>query len=107
MKIVILPSARDDLESGNAFYESQEAGLGNYFWSRCSDIESVKLSTGAHPIVFGFHRSLCKRFPYAIYYSIASEKQATIWQCCVLAGSGILPPSCAGAQLSTSLKDLI
>jgi hypothetical protein len=31
MKIVILPSARDDLADGYQFYENQEAGLGNYF----------------------------------------------------------------------------
>src|SRR5690242_12524594 len=31
MKIVILPSARDDLADGFQFYENQAAGLGGYF----------------------------------------------------------------------------
>ena len=31
MKIVILPSARDDLADGFDFYERQRAGLGDYF----------------------------------------------------------------------------
>ena len=31
MKIIILPSARDDLADGFDFYERQQEGLGNYF----------------------------------------------------------------------------
>jgi hypothetical protein len=31
MRILILPSARDDLSDGFEFYERQEAGLGDYF----------------------------------------------------------------------------
>jgi hypothetical protein len=31
MKIVILPSARNDLDDGFDFYERQGEGLGNYF----------------------------------------------------------------------------
>ncbi len=36
MKIVILPSARDDLGEGFEFYQKQGAGIGPTFWSRCS-----------------------------------------------------------------------
>lgn len=69
MKIVILPSARDDLARGVAFYESQGKGLGEYFReSLISDVESLERSAGIHQRVFGFHRLLSKRFPYAIYY---------------------------------------
>jgi plasmid stabilization system protein ParE len=69
MKIVILPSARDDLEDGFQFYENQEAGLGNYFLeSLFSDVDSLRLYAGIHRKVFGNHRALSKRFPYAIYY---------------------------------------
>ena len=35
-----------------------------------SDIESLILYAGIHPMEFGFHRSLSKRFPFGIYYLI-------------------------------------
>lgn len=74
MKIVILPSARDDLADGFQFYENQEAGLGSYFLeSLFSDIDSLHLYAGIHRVVFGSHRLLSKRFPYAIYYTKESE----------------------------------
>jgi hypothetical protein len=50
MKIVILPSARDDLADGFRFYEQQEEGLGGYFLeSLFSDIDSLRLYAGIHP----------------------------------------------------------
>jgi hypothetical protein len=74
MNVKILPSAIEDLASGFDFYEVQQTGLGSYFLeSLFSDIESLRLYAGIHPKVFGFHRSLSKRFPYAIYYSTESE----------------------------------
>jgi len=74
MKLTILPSALDDLANGFVFYEAQEEGLGSYFLeSLFSEIDSLKLYAGIHRRVFGFHRSLSKRFPYAIYYSVESE----------------------------------
>jgi plasmid stabilization system protein ParE len=74
MNIVILPSARDDLEDGFHFYENQEAGLGTYFLeSLFSDIDSLQLYAGIHRKVFGNHRSLSKRFPFAIYYGVESQ----------------------------------
>lgn len=70
MKIVILPSALKDLEDGYIFYEKQENGLGEYFQeSLFSDIESLRLYAGIHRKVYGLHRLLSYRFPYAIYYS--------------------------------------
>ena len=74
MKTVILPSARDDLAAGVAFYESQGEGLGEYFReSLISDVDSLEIYAGTHQRVFGFHRLLSKRFPYAIYYSTDKE----------------------------------
>ena len=44
MKIIILPSARDDLADGFDFYERPRAGLGDYFLdSLFSDIDSLQL----------------------------------------------------------------
>jgi plasmid stabilization system protein ParE len=74
VKLVILPSARDDLAEGFEFYEKQEPGIGTYFLeSLFSDIDSLRLFGGVHRQVFGFHRLLAARFPYAIYYSMDSE----------------------------------
>lgn len=70
MTLVILPSAREDLAAGSDFYEKKEEGAGVYFLEALfSDIESLKLYAGIHRKVFGYHRLLSKRFPYAIYYS--------------------------------------
>lgn len=65
MKVVVLPSARNDLEGGFGFYEAQEVGLGSYFLeSLFSDIESLRLYAGIHRKAFGFYRLLVGRFPY-------------------------------------------
>jgi len=52
----------------------QQTGLGRYFLdSLCSDIDSLKFFCGIHPVIFGQHRLLSKRFPFAVYYRIESE----------------------------------
>lgn len=80
MKIQILDLAERDLQAGFAFYEAQEAGVGDYFLdSMYSEIDSLYLYAGAHKKVFGRHRQLCRRFPYAIYYSVAGEV-ASVWR---------------------------
>ena len=69
MKLRILPSAITDLSDGFRFYETQINGLGSYYLeSLFSDVDSLKLYAGIHQKVFGYHRLLSKRFPYAIYY---------------------------------------
>jgi plasmid stabilization system protein ParE len=79
MRILILPSARDDLFDGFDFYERQQEGIGNYFLeSLFSDIESLGLYAGIHPTRFGYHRLLSKRFPYAIYYD-QECRTARVW----------------------------
>ena len=79
MKFAILPSARDDLADGFGFYERQQEGLGGYFLeSLFSDIDSLQLYAGLHRKVFGFHRLLSRRFPYAVYYDQDSQT-VRIW----------------------------
>jgi hypothetical protein len=74
MKVEILDQACDDLVAGSHFYEKQAPGLGSYFLdSLFSDIDSLILYGGIHRIVFGFHRALSKRFPFAIYFHVAGE----------------------------------
>lgn len=75
MRIRILSSGFRDLEAGYRFYERQGEGLGEYFLdSIFSDIDSLALYAGIHRKVFGYHRLLSRRFPYAIYYHLRSEE---------------------------------
>ena len=54
---------------------AQGVGVGGYFLdSLFSDIDSLVLYAALHRKVFGFHRMLSKRFPYAIYYQIESRE---------------------------------
>ncbi|HUG09996.1 MAG TPA: type II toxin-antitoxin system RelE/ParE family toxin [Opitutaceae bacterium] len=72
--VIVLDEAVEDLEAGRVFYDSRERGVGVYFLdSLLSDIESLRLHAGIHPIHFGFHRALSKRFPFAIYYDQTDE----------------------------------
>ncbi|MBW2037448.1 MAG: type II toxin-antitoxin system RelE/ParE family toxin [Deltaproteobacteria bacterium] len=69
MKIEILDEAEKDLIDGFAFYERQSRGRGDYFLdSIFSDVQSLHLYAGIHPLHLGYHRLLAKRFPFAIYY---------------------------------------
>ena len=38
-----------------------------------SDLDSLILVAGVHPIYFGFHRMLSKRFPFGIYYEVEDD----------------------------------
>ena len=75
MKIFLTGSAENDLLDGYAFYEKQAVGVGSYFLdSLIADIDSLVLYAGIHPKIGGrFHRTLAKRFPYAIYYQLDEE----------------------------------
>ncbi len=82
MTLVILPAAREDLADGFRFYERQAQGLGTYFLeSLFSDIDSLRLYAGIQRKVFGYHRLLSKRFPYAVYYSL---QETTVFVTAVL-----------------------
>lgn len=75
MKIKILSSASQDLMDGYLFYEKQAEGIGAYFLDTLySDIDSLVVNAGIHPIHFGkYHRLLSKRFPFAVYYRVEGE----------------------------------
>jgi hypothetical protein len=67
VKIEILDEAQQDLIEGFQFYENRDVGVGSYFLDCLfSDIDSLLLFTGIHQIVYGYHCSLSKRFPFAI-----------------------------------------
>ena len=74
MRIEFLDEAKEDLVAGYQFYEEQAAGLGSYFLdSIFADIDSLLLYAGIHRVVFGSHRSLASRFPFAIFYRVEGE----------------------------------
>lgn len=74
MNVEILEEAERDLVDGFRFYETQSAGLGDYFLdSLFSDIDSLRLYAGIHPKYFGQHRLLSKRFPFAVYYEVSGD----------------------------------
>ena len=71
MTVVVLEDAAEDIEAGRHFYESREAGIGEYFVeSILSDLGSLVLYAGIHPAHFGFQRMLSKRFPFGVYYEV-------------------------------------
>ena len=79
MKVRILTSAINDLAAGREFYERQGEGLGDYFFdSVFADIDSLALYGGIHLKVFGHHRHLATRFPFAIYYRMGTEGEVIV-----------------------------
>ncbi len=79
MRVRILKQAEHDLEEGHAFYDSQQAGLGDYFLdSMSAEIDSLVVYAGVHRVVFGSHRLLGRIFPYAVYYDVAGD-EVLVW----------------------------
>ena len=75
MRIVILRSAIEDLIQGQAFYERQGEGLGDYFEESLSaDIDSLRLYAGSHALAYGYHRMLSAKFPFAVYYDVVGDQ---------------------------------
>jgi plasmid stabilization system protein ParE len=75
MQVRITRAAETDLLEGYAFYERQQAGIGDYFLdSLFADIDALALFAGIHPKPDGrLHRTLAKRFPFAIYYDLRGD----------------------------------
>lgn len=74
MNVEISSEAEADLLEGYWFYERQSPGLGDHFRGcLIEDVESLSVFGGIHEVVYGFHRSLSKRFPYCIYYRATGE----------------------------------
>jgi plasmid stabilization system protein ParE len=80
LRIRLLSLALRDIEAGRHFYEMQQAGLGDYFLdSLFSDIDSLLLYAGIHQKIFGYHRALSRRIPYAIYYKVDGD-DIQVWR---------------------------
>jgi plasmid stabilization system protein ParE len=76
MRLQVLDAARDDLIAGFDFYEARErGGVGDHFLACLySDVESLRIFGGIHRRVYkNLQRSLSKRFPFAIYYTVEND----------------------------------
>jgi plasmid stabilization system protein ParE len=80
IRVRLSEDAQHDLNEGFLFYESQAAGLGDYFVACLrADIEGLKVSGGAHRVVYAdYHRLLSKVFPYGIFYTMEGG-WAEVW----------------------------
>ena len=75
MIVGISTGAECDVADGYWFYERQSPGLGDYFRSCVfADMKSLAYFGGIHELEHGFHRSLSKRFPFGIYYTVDGER---------------------------------
>jgi plasmid stabilization system protein ParE len=73
--IHVSSEAENDLNDGRNFYNSQQQGIGEYFWDTLiSDIESLLISAGVHSKKLGYYRMSSKRFPYSIYYDVKNKE---------------------------------
>lgn len=81
MRVRILESALADLDRGRIFYEAQKEGLGDYFLDAMfAEIDSLVLFAGIHRQVFGHHRVISRRFPYAVYFRMEDAAVAVVWR---------------------------
>ncbi len=77
--LIVIKQVKEDLNAGRVFYDSNGKGIGSYFYDTLvSDIESLWLYSGIHPVIFGLHRMLSKRFPFAVYYTTREESTIVV-----------------------------
>jgi len=74
MRVELRTEARIDLVDGAEFYDNVSPGLGERFL-HClrEDLALLNSTAGIHELYRGFHRSLAKRFPFAIYYLVTTD----------------------------------
>ena len=73
MRVELRTEARIDLVDGAEFYDNVSPGLGERFLDCLrEDLVLLNSTAGIHELHYGFHRSLAKRFPFAIYYLVTS-----------------------------------
>jgi len=65
----LLPSITAGISTWSVCQTGATSGLGDYF-TDClfEDLERLEREAGIHATVYGLHRKLSKKFPFAIYY---------------------------------------
>jgi hypothetical protein len=77
--VEVLDHAEQDLRAGIRFYQRRERWLGEYFLDTlCAEVESLALLAGIHHRTGRYYRSLSKRFPFAIYYTMTDDR-VKVW----------------------------
>lgn len=78
-RVLTLRQAVLDIKNGQSFYDEIEIGVGQYFKSSIlTEIDSLILFAGIHPVRYGFYCMLCKRFPFAIYYDVDQDEAKVV-----------------------------
>lgn len=79
-EIVILPSAKSDIESAINWYESRNAGLGKRFLQQViKAIDSLLDPRKGYGVVYmSLSRVFVKDFPYVIYFKTDSTKNRIV-----------------------------
>jgi hypothetical protein len=74
MNAELRAEARGDILDGASFFDGQRDGLGDYFIDCIfNDLRELETQAVLHEVVFGLHRKLANRFPFAIYYLTDNE----------------------------------
>ena len=74
MRVELRTEAISDLVEAARFYERQCGGLGDRFIDAMfAHLAYLETFAGGHEVVFGLHRMLEKKFPYALYYKLAND----------------------------------
>jgi len=74
--MIIRPEAEADLISARAWYERQREGLGAAFLLCVEEVLArIGRTPEIYPVVYrDIRRALTRRFPYAVYYYVASNE---------------------------------
>ena len=79
MKVQISDEAERDLVDGFWFYENQNEGLGSTFRkSMKRDIRSLEIHGSSHSMKYGYHRLVCGKFPFCLFYRVESSSLLTV-----------------------------
>ncbi len=79
MKVQISDEAELDLVDGFWFYENQDEGLGSTFRNSMKrDIRSLEIHGGSHSVKYGYHRVVCGKFPFCLFYRLESASLLTV-----------------------------
>jgi plasmid stabilization system protein ParE len=80
IRVRLSEEALRDIQEGYAFYEAQDAGLGNYFVDCVrTDVEALRITAGTHRLVYrDYHRALSRVFPCGIFYTHEKD-DVVVW----------------------------
>jgi hypothetical protein len=71
VKVRIVSVAMQHIRNAIWFYETQNVGLGHYFYESIrEDIDRLAVTGGTHRVIDGkYHRAGSRNFPFGIYYT--------------------------------------